>query len=60
MINPEVNLKAKDCKTEKKFELSKANKLLRTKNSQWELKDNNWVWNGTELDKAKTKETPKD
>lgn len=48
-----VNLKQKDGskgpKTERKFEISQANKLLSLTNSQWILNDENFKWNGKEI-----------
>ena len=50
-----VFLKPKDVKDAKKvnFELSIANQLLSLSNSQWELSDEKFNWNGTEISKAK-------
>lgn len=50
-----VFLKPKDVKGSKKskFEISVANQLLSLSNSQWELSDEKFTWNGTEISKAK-------
>lgn len=49
-----VKLKAKDVKDAKpvEFEINQANKLLKTANSQWELADKAFQWNGIEIAKA--------
>lgn len=47
-----VTLKAKDVKSRtKQFGIDHANKILKLSNSQWELNDDNFEWNGTELAK---------
>lgn len=48
-----VALKAKDVKdaTPQKFEIDQANKLLKLPNSQFELDDPKFVWNGIEISK---------
>jgi len=49
-----VKLKAKDQKKEAKpveFEIGQANKLLKLSNSQWELSDDKFQWNGIEIAK---------
>lgn len=49
-----VTLKAKDAEKNRtrEFGLDQANKLLRLKNTQWELADKGYKWNGSELAKA--------
>lgn len=49
-----VLLKAKDQKNPKPqpFPISQANRLLSLSNSQWELSDEKYQWNGTELAKV--------
>jgi hypothetical protein len=49
-----VKLKAKDQKNGKttEFEIQQANKLLSLNNSQWELEDKLFKWNGTEIAKV--------
>ena len=39
----------KDSKIQRKFEISQANRLLSFSNSQWELKDDGFKWNGKEI-----------
>lgn len=34
------------------FPISQANRLLKMNNSQWELKDEKFIWNGTEIAKV--------
>lgn len=50
-----VNLKQKDGgkgpKKEQKFPIDQANKLLSLKKTQWQLSDDRYKWNGTELAK---------
>jgi len=52
-----VILKPKDTKDGKlkEFGIDQANKLLKLPNSQWELKDEKFKWNGTELAKVQSK-----
>ena len=49
-----VTLKTKnaDKPRKKSFPLEQANKLIKLKNSQWELDDKGYKFNGTELAKA--------
>lgn len=53
MKDQKVKLKAKDVKDakSKEFEIDHANKLLKLSNTQWELADDKFVWNGTEIAK---------
>lgn len=45
-----VTLKTKGDKPKKQeFELSHANRILSLPNSQWELSDTGFQWNGTEI-----------
>lgn len=48
-----VKLKAKDVKDSKpqEFKIEVANKLLKLSNSKWDLADEKFVWNGTEIAK---------
>ena len=51
-----VTLKVKGEKgREQKFEIAQANALLKIKNSQWELKDEKFTYNGTEIAPKPTK-----
>ncbi len=54
-----VNLKQKDGgkgpKIQRKFEIGQANKLLSLSKSQWELNDENFKWNGSEIANAPKK-----
>lgn len=51
--NPEVTLKTKSRKGRKsktqKFPISQANKLLKLSNTEWELSDEGFKWNGKEI-----------
>lgn len=53
MDNKKVTLKTKPHgKVKSKnqdFTVDHANKVLKLANSQWQLNDANWKWNGTEL-----------
>jgi hypothetical protein len=54
METPNVKLKAKDGKKDAKpveFSIGQANKLLKLPNTQWELDDKAYKWNGTEIAK---------
>lgn len=47
-----VGLKSKDRQknqVSQKFEITQANRLLSLQNTQWELSDANFEWNGTEI-----------
>lgn len=49
-----VKLKAKDGKKDAKpveFSMTQANNLLKLPNTQWELDDKAYKWNGTEIAK---------
>lgn len=49
--NKKVGLIAKDVKNPKvqEFDIDQANKLLKLPNSQFELKDDKFEWNGMEI-----------
>ena len=49
-----VLLKAKDKKESKPqaFPIAQANKILSLSNPQWELSDEKFMWNGTEIAKV--------
>lgn len=51
--NTKVSLKAKDSKKAKKgkFFIDQANKMLSLSNSKWELDDDRFKWNGSEIAK---------
>lgn len=53
MKGQNVKLKAKDVKDAKpkEFTIDHANKLLKLPNTQWELADDKFNWNGTEIAK---------
>lgn len=52
--NQDVVLKAKGEKgKDRKFPIGQANKILSLSNSQWELNDKGFSWNGKEIVKAK-------
>lgn len=53
MKDQKVKLKAKDVKDAKpkEFGIDHANKLLKLPNTQWELADDKFAWNGTEIAK---------
>ena len=51
-----VTLKVKGEKGKtQEFEIAQANALLKIKNSQWELKDEKFTYNGTEIAPKQTK-----
>ena len=52
-VNVKLKTKSKESKNQS-FPLETANKLLKLPNSQWELDDKDFKWNGTELAKAST------